>query len=194
MATLTTLIGSTNTYTKSAKRLSTDPVMETGLFKDHERAEQAYRAVANRGYGHSDVNVVMTSATKNKYFSDPDVAKTFLGNKTIEGAGMGSVIGGTFGAIAAVVAAVGTPIALPGIGIVIAGPVASAIMGASAGGLAGGLVGALVGWGIPNEYLRRYAAGIKNGGILIGIKPHSQEDAAFIRQQWSIGHSEPALR
>lgn len=194
MATLRTLIGSmnTNTNTEIAGQQSSDPDMVTGLFMDREQAEQAYSSVANRGYAQSEVNVVMSSATKKKHFSDPAVAKIRLAGKAFEGAGMGSAIGGTVGAIAAIVAAVGTSIAIPGIGIVIAGPAAPAIMGA--GGLTGGLAGALVGWGIPDELLKRYEAGIKKGGILIGIKPHSREDAAYIRQQWSIEQGGPASR
>lgn len=66
----------------------------------------------------------------------------------------------------AAVAAVGMSIAIPGLGLVIAGPLAGAIAGA--GGAAGGLVGALVGWGIPEERVKRYESGIKNGEILMG--------------------------
>jgi hypothetical protein len=83
------------------------------------------------------------------------------------------------------VAAVGTSIAIPGLGLVIAGPLAAAIAGAGAGGAAGGLVGALVGWGIPEERVKRYESGIKNGGILMGVKSRSDDDAAYFQQEWS---------
>ena len=90
----------------------------------------------------------------------------------------------TVGAILAAIAAVGTTIAIPGLGLVIAGPLAAAIAGAGAGGAAGGLVGALVGWGIPEERVKRYEAGIKQGGILMGVRPRSGDDATFFAEDW----------
>jgi len=68
---------------------------------------------------------------------------------------------------------------------VIAGPLAAGIAGAGAGALAGGILGALVGWGIPEERVKRYEAGIKNGDILMGVRPRSAEDAAYIENEWS---------
>ncbi|HET7281775.1 MAG TPA: hypothetical protein VFI67_05590, partial [Sphingomicrobium sp.] len=96
----------------------------------------------------------------------------------------GGAIGGTFGAIAAAVAAVGTSIAIPGLGLVIAGPLAAAFAGAGAGGAAGGLVGALIGWGIPEERVKRYESGIKSGGILMGVKARSSDDAEYFQDEW----------
>src|SRR6185369_16437972 len=93
-------------------------------------------------------------------------------------------IGGTVGAVLAAIAAVGTTIAIPGLGLVIAGPLAAAIAGAGAGGAAGGLVGALVGWGIPEERVKRYEAGIKEGGILMGVKSRSDADARYFQDEW----------
>ena len=108
-----------------------------------------------------------------------DGRQTELGTKAAEGAGIGGAIGGSLGAIAAAIAAVGTTIALPGLGLVIAGPLAAAIAGAGAGAATGGIVGALIGWGIPEERVKHYEEGIKNGGILMGVTPRSDEDARF---------------
>ena len=66
----------------------------------------------------------------------------------------------------------------------IAGPLAAGLAGAGAGGAAGGLVGALIGWGIPEERVKRYESDIKNGGILMGVKARSDEDAAYFQQEW----------
>jgi hypothetical protein len=33
--------------------------------------------------------------------------------------------------------------------------------------------------------MEEYHAGIENGGVLIGVKPHSREDARYFEQQWS---------
>jgi hypothetical protein len=156
----------------------------TGLFTDRDNAERAYESIAARGYDKDDVNVVMSDETRDKHFSNGNGATTELGSKAAEGAGVGGAIGGTLGAIAAAVATVGTSLAIPGLGIVIAGPLAAGLAGAGAGGAAGGLVGALVGWGIPEERVKRYESGIKDGGILMGVKARSNEDATYFREQW----------
>ena len=157
----------------------------TGLFPDRDSAERAYQGVIDRGYDKNDVNLVMSDATRDRHFSKGDsAATTELGTKAAEGAGIGAGIGGTVGAIAAAVAAVGTSIALPGLGLVIAGPVAAALAGAGAGGAAGGLLGALIGWGIPEERVKHYETGIKEGGILMGVRPRNDEDADYLTKYW----------
>ena len=156
----------------------------TGLFNDRDSAERAYQSVSSRGYDNKDVNLVMSNETRNKHFAHVDGANTELGTKAAEGAGVGGAIGGTLGAVVAAVAAVGTAVAIPGLGLVIAGPLAAGLAGAGAGGAAGGLVGALIGWGIPEERVKRYESGIKNGGILMGVKARSNEDAAYFQREW----------
>lgn len=162
----------------------------TGLFRDKESAEQAYRSVTERGYGRNDVNLVMSDETRKRHFTDPAGQPTEMGTKAAEGAGIGGAIGGTVGAIAAAVAAVGTSIALPGLGLVIAGPIAAALAGAGAGAATGGLVGALIGWGIPEERVKQYEAGIKEGGILMGVNPRNPEDAAYFQENWRASRGE----
>ena len=156
----------------------------TGLFPDRDSAERAYQDLSARGYSNDDVNLVMSDETRKRHFSGTDSVKTELGTKAAEGAGIGAGIGGTLGAIAAAVAAVGTSVVLPGIGLVIAGPLAAALVGAGAGGAAGGLLGALIGWGIPEETVKRYEQGIKDGGILMAVKPRSEEDAQHFTTRW----------
>jgi hypothetical protein len=97
---------------------------------------------------------------------------------------IGGAIGGTVGAILAGIAAVGTSIALPGLGLVIAGPLAAAAVGAGAGAASGGLVGALIGWNIPEERVKEYEEGVKNGGILMGVKTRNDEDALHFEDEW----------
>jgi len=162
----------------------TEARMVTALFNDRDSAERAYQSVSSRGYGKDDVNVVMSDETRNQQFAKGSSATTELGTKAAEGAGVGGAIGGTLGAVVAAVAAVGTSIAIPGLGLVIAGPLAAAIAGAGAGGAAGGLVGALIGWGIPEERVKRYESGIKGGGILMGVKARSTEDAKYFQNEW----------
>ena len=159
-----------------------DSRMVTGLFRDRDSAERAYTSLADRGYTKDDVTLMMSDDTRKTHFADTD---TELGSKAAEGAGVGAGIGGTIGAVLAGIAAVGTTLVLPGIGLVVAGPIAAALAGAGAGGLAGGLVGALIGAGIPEERVVHYEAGIKNGGILMGVTPRSVEDAAHIERSWT---------
>jgi len=158
--------------------------MVTGLFNDRASAERAYESLHARGYGRDDVNLVMSDDTRKKQFGTTQGAQTELGTKAAEGAGVGGAIGGTVGAILAAIVAVGTTIAIPGLGIVIAGPLAAGIAGAGAGAAAGGLIGALVGWGIPEEHVKRYEAGIKNGGILMGVRSRSDDDARYFAEDW----------
>jgi hypothetical protein len=171
-----------------------DRRMVTGMFRDRDSAERAYRSVTDRGYRRDDVDVVMSEDTRKRYFADGAAVQTELGTKAAEGAGVGGALGGTVGAIAGALAAAGTSIAIPGLGLVIAGPIAAAIAGAGAGGAAGTLVGALVGWGIPEERVKHYESGLKEGGIVMGVRPRSDEDAAYIEDTWTKHRGEQIYR
>ncbi|WP_157267447.1 hypothetical protein [Azohydromonas aeria] len=165
----------------------------TGLFRDRDSAERAYQSLHERGYTKDDVNLVMSDETRKRHFGSDSTTtgtQTELGNKAAEGAGIGGAIGGTIGAIAAAVAAVGTSVAIPGLGVVIAGPIAAALAGAGAGAASGGLIGALIGWGIPEERVKHYEEGIKQGGILMGVKPRSEDDAAHFERSWKSANGE----
>lgn len=161
--------------------------MVTGMFKNRASAERAYNNMYERGYKDEDINIMMSDETRKRYFSsEPKIEReeTSFGNKALEGAGAGSAIGGALGAAAGIIAAIGTSIALPGLGLVIAGPIAAALAGAGAGGITGGIVGALVGAGIPEDRAQRYEKGIRDGNIVMGVKPRSDEDASFIENDW----------
>jgi hypothetical protein len=157
--------------------------MVTGLFTDSESVERAYQSVVQRGYDIGDVNVVMSDDTRKRYFADDGEIKTELGRKAAEGGELGGPAGGRIGIIIPIVAAVGASL-LPVLGLVMAGPIAVALAGAGAAGVAAGLIGALADWGIPDERVRQYEAGIHDGGILMGVKARSDEDARYIEQQW----------
>ncbi|HKX84782.1 MAG TPA: hypothetical protein VJL58_11220, partial [Pyrinomonadaceae bacterium] len=119
------------------------PGILTGLFKDRESAEGVYHSLRDRGYTTDEINVIMSDATRDKYYRTHP--KSELGSKALEGTGAGAAIGGTFGAIIGGIAAIGTNVLIPGLGLVVAGPIAAALAGAGAGGIAGGLAGALIG-------------------------------------------------
>ena len=166
-----------------ATSTSQEPGLVTGLFNDRESAESAYRSLRLRGYTDDEINVIMSDDTRNKYYvKDPN---SEIGTKAGEGAGLGGAVGGALGAILGGIAAIGTNLVLPGLGLVVWGPVAAAIAGAGAGGFAGGLVGALVGWGMPEERARIYEKGVSEGGTVIGVKPRTADDAAYLEKEWA---------
>jgi hypothetical protein len=167
--------------------------MVTGLFRDRESAERAYGSLTERGYGQDDVNLVMSDETRKKHFAVDD-RETELGSKALEGAGAGAAVGGAVGATLAAIAAIGTTLALPGLGLLVAGPIAAAIAGAGIGGTTGGLVGALIGAGIPEERVKDYEEGIKNGGIMMGVTPRTPEDAAYFEEDWKRNRGEQVYR
>ena len=172
---------------------TTNKRIVTGMFNDRESAEKAYSALETRGYTKDDVNVIMSDDTRKKHFNDID-RPTELGTKAMEGAGKGGLIGGTLGAIVGAVAAIGTSLLIPGLGLIIAGPLAAGLAGAGAGSIAGGLIGALVGSGIPKEKAVVYEEGIKNGRIVMGVHPRSDEDAEYIESEWRANKGEEIYR
>src|SRR6266481_10104840 len=142
----------------------------TGLFKTRAAAESAVDAILKRGYTRDDISVLMSDSTRNKEFALQ--ARTHAA----DGAGIGGAVGGAVGAVLAAIAAVGSTIFLPGINLVIAGPIAAALAGAGAGGATGGLIGGLIGAGIPESRAEVYDAGIRGGGILLGVEAKTDEE------------------
>jgi hypothetical protein len=161
--------------------------MLTGMFRDRESAERAYGSLASRGYGRDDVDLLMSDEARRRHFSDG--RDTELGTKAAEGAGVGAAVGGGVGALLAGLAAAGT-IALPGIGLIAMGPIAAALTGGAIGAAGGGLLGALVGYGIPEEQARRYESGLREGNIVMGVKPRSEEDALYFEHEWRNARGE----
>ncbi len=160
--------------------------MVTGLFRDRESVERAYQVVAQHGYDTGDINVVMSDDTRKRHFSGDRQIDTELGSKAAEGGELGGPIGGTIGTLIPVLVAAGSLLAVPGLGLVVAGPVAAALAGAGAAGLAFGLFAALSDWGIPEARTQQYEAGIHDGGILMGVRPRSDQDARHFEQQWQV--------
>lgn len=162
----------------------------TGSFRDRASAERAYNKMYERGYSDKEINVMMSDDTRKRYFdSAKDEGRekgdeSRFGNKALEGAGAGAGIGGAIGAAAGIIAAIGTSIVIPGLGLVIAGPIAAGLAGAGAGGITGGIVGALVGAGIPEDRAKKYEQGIKEGQIVMGVRPKNSEDATLIEEDW----------
>ena len=170
------------TDNRTAASASRRSGLMTGMFRDRESAERAYGSLTARGYTNDDVTLLMSDEARRRHFG-AGTRETELGTKAAEGAGVGAAVGGTLGAVLAALAAAGT-IALPGIGLIAMGPIAAALAGAATGAVAGGLVGALVGAGIPEDRAREYEAGIKEGNIVMGVTPRSEEDAEYFDREW----------
>src|ERR1700737_521822 len=159
--------------------------MVTGLFTSKESAERGYRSATRLGYENSDIDVLMSEETRNRYFSPGHDTQTGLSsNATKDAAGdgksaddLGGPAGGAIGTIAPALAGVGTLLLVPVLGVFAAGPIAAALTAAGAVGLAGGWMGALRKGAVPKRRIEEYEQGIRAGGILIGVKAHSDKAA-----------------
>jgi hypothetical protein len=163
--------------------------ISTGLFRDRDAAERAYNDLVARGYRPEDVNLVMTEEARRRHFADKKPTTplgekaTEVGSKTLEGAGVGGGIGAVTGGALAALAAAAT-VAVPGVGLIVAGPIAAGLAGAGAGAVAGGAIGALVGAGIPEERVKEYEPGLREGGIVMGVRPRTTEEAQYFEREW----------
>lgn len=162
----------------------------TALFWSRASAERAYGQARSLAYEPADISVIMSDETRAREF--PEESRTPLARKANEPAPesspgaeqLGGPMGGTVGTIAPVVAALGTLLLIPGLGLVAAGPVAIALTAAGAVGVAGGLVGALTNWGVPKSRVEDYESAVRRGGIVLGVKAKSKEDAAQLVRAW----------
>jgi hypothetical protein len=164
----------------------------TGLFTSKESAERGYQSATRLGYEDSDIDVLMSEQTRNRYFPAGHDTKTDLSGTASKAASedgtsaedLGGPTGGTIGTIAPALAGVGTLLLVPVLGVVAAGPIAVALTAAGAVGLAGALLGALTKWGVPERRIEEYEQGIRAGGILMAVKPRSDQDASDLVREW----------
>lgn len=154
--------------------------MITAVFRDRYDAIEAFDWLRAQGYQQDNISVLMSDQTRLSYKDDAKSGKIERGSKMAEGAATGGAIGTAVGAGLAALAAIGTSLVLPGIGLVIAGPLAAAFAGGGAGAVAGGLIGGLVGYGIPESNAKAYEEALREGGVAIGVVPHTSEDSSKI--------------
>lgn len=166
--------------------------MLTGLFTERDTAERAYRSATDLGCEPSEINVLLSQETRERYFPGDSGDSTQFATKAAQSTEqashlsdeLGGPAGATAGTVAPALAAVGTLLLVPGLGILAAGPVAVALTAAGAVGISGGLIGALTNWGVPKGRLEQYETGIRNGGILLAVKPRTENDAAELLRKW----------
>ncbi|MFT4172971.1 MAG: hypothetical protein QM639_10465 [Rhodocyclaceae bacterium] len=146
----------------------------TVLFKDTDSAGEACQALIERGYSADEIAVIMSDET----------CAAHLGK--LEDLGHKAEVGGAVGALAGAVAATGAALAAPGIGLVVAGPLlAASVAGAGAGATLGTLVGGIAGFDPAVAHHHSLERGIRTGGVVIGVRPHSDEDETQFRQRWA---------
>lgn len=69
-----------------------DNSLLTSLFKNPKTAEHIHDALLAQGYKQEDITLVMSEDTRNNYFPDNTTATASdLGNKTLEGLGVGAL-------------------------------------------------------------------------------------------------------
>ncbi|OZC03188.1 hypothetical protein [Rubricoccus marinus] len=154
-----------------------------GTFRDRNDLDRTVSDLRSRGYSDDDFHVVMSEDTRERYHDGGEV-EIEQGSKAMEGAGAGAATGGTLGGIIGAIAGIGGAIIVPGIGAV-AGPLAGALAGAGAGGAAGSLLGALVGAGIPEDQAKIYENDVKDGGMMLGVHPRTDEDRDYVQTRYN---------
>ena len=163
--------------------------MVTALFNDAASVERAYNTALSRGYSRNDINLVLSEATRRRYFNI-DQVESDLADKAAEStekkqpaaAKVAGPAGGTVATIAPALAAIGSAALLPG--LILAGPVAVALAAGGAVAIAGGLVTALTNWGIPKGRVEEYESEIRRGGVLIGVHTRDDADTAYLQREW----------
>jgi hypothetical protein len=157
--------------------------MVTAVFRDREHAQEAYDWLLNRGYTSNDINILMSDATRSRYYvSGKKGSRMAAKSDVAEGAAVGGAVGTAVGATLAAAVAVAGGLAIPGVGLFLAGPAVAALAGGGAGAVTGGVIGALVGLGIPEPNAKAYEEALRDGGVVLGVVPHSSKDATAIKQ------------
>jgi hypothetical protein len=158
--------------------------MITAVFRDRVNAQSAFDWLQYHGYTSGEINVMMSDQTRKLYETSDTDEKVSSGTLMTEGVATGGAIGTAVGATLGAIAAIGTSVAIPGLGMIVAGPIVAALAGGGAGAVAGGLIGGLIGLGIPESNARAYELALREGGVAIGVVPHSDDDADAIRKRF----------
>ena len=167
----------------------------TACYKNAASVERAYRAALALGYHPSDISLAMSEETRTRHFRSDQGAGELIEQAAVTtekkhpaAQELGGPTGGTAATLAPAVIAAGAAALVPG--LIVAGPVAIALAAAAAAGMVGGLAGALTHWGVPKSRMEQYESYIRYGGILIGVKPRSEDDARELQRQWHAAGAE----
>src|SRR5262245_59354202 len=167
------------TYSTAA---AVEPRALTALFKTRDDADSAYEWLLKNGYNSSDIHLLMSEETRQKYHYAEAAEPETTNKDAIVGLEAGAAVGGGLGAALGIVAAIGAAVIIPGLGLAVAGPLAAVLAGA--GGAVGGALGALYGSSVPEEEANELEQKIREGSILISVRPPSDEEAKLIESVW----------
>ncbi len=174
------------TYSTST---AVEPSALTALFNNREDADSAYEWLLKNGYNSSDVHLLMSEETRQKFHYAEATEPATEEEDAVVGLGTGAAVGGGLRAALGIVAAAGAAVIIPGMGLAVAGPLAASLAGA--GGLVGGALGALYGSSVPEEEAHELEQKIREGGILISVRPLNDEDAELIEIAWRERGGDP---
>src|SRR5499433_497487 len=166
----------------SSTPLAAEPRAEIVIFNNRKNADSAYGWLLSHGYSSDEIHLLMSEETRQKYHYPEQTEPEVTEDDTVKGLETGAAVGGGLGATLGAIAAFGASMIIPGLSLAVAGPLAASLAGA--GGMVGGALGALYGAGIPAEKAQELELMIREGGILIGVVPHNDKEAAFIRAAW----------
>lgn len=152
----------------------------TASFDSRSSAEQALHHLEKLGVTEQQVSIIVSDDTHGAF----DTVEVEEGNKSDEGIVAGGIAGGLVGAVVAGLLSAGA-LAVPAAGIVISGWLVSAAAGMGAGMAAGGVIGGLIGAGIPEHEAQAYEAALKQGAILMAVRPNNEEQAATVKNTLS---------
>src|SRR5579862_608919 len=157
-----------------------EDAFESEIYYDREPASAAVERLHGLGYGRDDISVMMDEKTREKAFS------AVVSAKGSEGLAAGATIGGVLGAIVAGLTATGSVAAIAGTGglatPLVVGPLAAALAGLGAGAAGGGILGGRIGVGIGEKRAKDYEKGLREGGILVAVRPKTKEHRADVRK------------
>ena len=147
----------------------------SATFKTRMAAESALERIEALGVTNDQLSLVVTDETRGNSFNIEE------SSKTDEGAAAGATAGGLIGAVLGSLTTA-TAIAIPGLNLVVVGTAVSALAGLGACATTGGLLGALVGAGMSKHEAKIYEDEIKNGSILIAVKPEDGEQKDAVKE------------
>jgi hypothetical protein len=158
------------------------PLLVAGLFNDRATVERACQSVTERGYVYSEINLLMSDETRCRHFQQK-AASGLTHEQPARESGLRFSAGEIDDAIAAAAASFGRTLTLPGLSVVIAGPLAAAPLKTYSA--AAGLLGTLASWNIPEKRVMDYEAALRQGKILMSVKPRTLADANHFEKAWS---------
>lgn len=170
------------TYPKTL--IASRTFLVTGLFNDRLTAERACQSVTERGYGLSEINLLMSNETRGQHLRE-EMAEERTDGLSARGADARASVGEIAGAVAAAAVRFERTQMLPGLSLVIAGPLATASANTGGSPAKVGLLGTLGAWNIPEKRVMDYEAALRQGKILMAVKPRTVADANHFEQAWS---------